>query len=125
MSSINKFCVMGRLVKDPELRELDNGNKVANVTIAVDRSYKDKEGNKITDFFNYGLWNKNAERICEFSKKGDIIYLEGSFKDKTIELEEGKIIHTFEPLVEEYKHIVTYKNNNLEETTTLENEVSK
>ena len=52
MSSINKFCVMGRLVKDPELRELDNGNKVANVTIAVDRSYKDKEGNKINRIRN-------------------------------------------------------------------------
>ena len=81
MSSINKFCVMGRLVRDPELKELENGNKVANISLAVDRDYKDKEGNKITDFLNYSLWNKDAERICEFSKKGAIVCLEGSFVD--------------------------------------------
>ena len=41
MSSINKFCVMGRLVRDPEIKETENGNKVANITLAVDREYKD------------------------------------------------------------------------------------
>ena len=52
MSSINKFCVMGRLVRDPELKELENGNKVTNISLAVDRDYKDKEGNKITNAKN-------------------------------------------------------------------------
>ena len=125
MSSINKFCVMGRLVRDPELKELENGNKVANITLAVDRDYKDKDGNKITDFFNYALWNKNAERICEFSKSGAIVHLEGSFRDKPIELEEGKIIHTFEPVVDEYRHIANAKNKDSEVVNTNETEMIK
>ena len=69
MSSINKFCVMGRLVRDPEIKETENGNKVANITLAVDREYKDKEGKKITDFLNYSLWNKDAENIKNYSKR--------------------------------------------------------
>ena len=117
MNSINKFCVMGRLVKDPEMKELENGNKVANITLAVDRDYKDKEGNKITDFLSYALWNKDAERICDFSQKGAIVCLEGSFNDKEIEIGEGKKIHTFNPVVETYKHITNAK--------TQESEVEK
>ena len=104
MNSINKFCIMGRLVRDPELKELENGNKVANITIAADRDYKDKEGKKITDFLNYSLWNKDAERICDFSKKGAIVCLEGFFSDKEIEIE-GKKIHTFNPVVDNAKNM--------------------
>ena len=118
MSSINKFCVMGRLVRDPELKELENGNK-------VDRDYKDKEGNKITDFLNYSLWNKDAERICEFSKKGAIVCLEGSFGDKEIEIGDGKKIHTFNPIVETYRHIANAKNMDSEVENTKETEMEK
>ena len=124
MNSINKFCVMGRLVRDPELKELENGNKVANVTLAVDRDYKDKEGNKITDFLNYALWNKDAEKINDCSKKGAIVYLEGSFNDKEIEVE-GKKIHTFSPVVEEYRHIANAKNMDSEVVNTNEVEMAK
>ena len=124
MNSINKFCVMGRLVRDPELKELENGNKVANVTLAVDRDYKDKEGNKITDFLNYSLWNKDAERINDFSKKGAIVCLEGSFNDREIDVE-GKKIHTFNPVVEVYRHIANAKNMDSEIENTDEVEMTK
>ena len=97
---------------------------MANVTLAVDRDYKDKEGNKITDFLNYALWNKDAEKINDFSKKGAIVYLEGSFNDKEIEVE-GKKIHTFSPVVEEYRHIANAKNMDSEVVNTNEVEMAK
>ena len=105
MSSINKFCVMGRLVRDPEIKETENGNKVANITLAVDRDYKDKDGNKITDFLNYSLWTKDAERIKNYSAKGSHVVLEGTFNDKVIELDDGKKIHTFNPVVTKYQSV--------------------
>ena len=105
MSSINKFCVMGRLVRDPEIKETENGNKVANITLAVDRDYKDKDGNKITDFLNYSLWNKDSERIKNYSAKGSHVVLEGTFNDKVIELDDGKKIHTFNPVVTKYQSV--------------------
>lgn len=105
MSSINKFCVMGRLVRNPEIKETENGNKVANITLAVDRDYKDKDGNKITDFLTYSLWNKDAERIKNYSAKGSHVVLEGTFNDKVIELDDGKKIHTFNPVVTKYQSV--------------------
>lgn len=116
MSSINKFCVMGRLVRNPEIKETENGNKVANITLAVDREYKDKEGKKITDFLNYSLWNKDAENIKNYSKKGSHVVLEGTFNDKVIELEDGKKIHTFNPVVTKYQSI--------ENINKIDNEIS-
>lgn len=116
MSSINKFCVMGRLVRDPEIKETENGNKVANITLAVDREYKDKEGKKITDFLNYSLWNKDAENIKNYSKKGSHVVLEGTFNDKVIEIEDGKKIHTFNPVVTKYQSI--------ENINKIDNEIS-
>lgn len=116
MSSINKFCVMGRLVRDPEIKETENGNKVANITLAIDREYKDKEGKKITDFLNYSLWNKDAENIKNYSKKGSHVVLEGTFNDKVIELEDGKKIHTFNPVVTKYQSI--------ENINKIDNEIS-
>lgn len=116
MSSINKFCVMGRLVRDPEIKETENGNKVANITLAVDREYKDKEEKKITDFLNYSLWNKDAENIKNYSKKGSHVVLEGTFNDKVIELEDGKKIHTFNPVVTKYQSI--------ENINKIDNEIS-
>lgn len=116
MSSINKFCVMGRLVRDPEIKETENGNKIANITLAVDREYKDKEGKKITDFLNYSLWNKDAENIKNYSKKGSHVVLEGTFNDKVIELEDGKKIHTFNPVVTKYQSI--------ENINKIDNEIS-
>ena len=116
MSSINKFCVMARLVRDPEIKETENGNKVANITLAVDREYKDKEGKKITDFLNYSLWNKDAENIKNYSKKGSHVVLEGTFNDKVIELEDGKKIHTFNPVVTKYQSV--------ENINKIDNEIS-
>ena len=116
MSSINKFCVMGRLVRDTEIKETENGNKVANITLAVDREYKDKEGKKITDFLNYSLWNKDAENIKNYSKKGSHVVLEGTFNDKVIELEDGKKIHTFNPVVTKYQSV--------ENINKIDNEIS-
>lgn len=124
MSSINKFCVMGRLVRDPELKELENGKKVSNVTLAVDRDYKDKEENTITDFLNYTLWDKTAENICNISKKGSIVCFEGYFNDKVIEVADKKI-HTFNPVVEKYKHIAHAKNMNSEVEVSNETEMVK
>ena len=118
MNSINKFCIMGRLTKDPTLKILADGTKVANVIIAVDRDYRDKEKNKITDFLHYALWDKNAENICNISKKGSLVYFEGYNVAKEIETKDGKI-SVIQPIVETYKNIVNTK------TQEFENESNK
>lgn len=50
MNSENKFTIIGRLTKDPILRETERGTKVTNICVACEREYKGKDGNKIVDF---------------------------------------------------------------------------
>lgn len=120
---MNKLCIVGRLTKDPELKETKEGLKVANITLAIDRDYKDKDGNKITDFVNFSLWNKLAERIVKFSNKGSLISLEGRLTSKEIETKDNIKVHIIQPVIEKYTHINKAKNDTL--TTEHEEEISK
>jgi len=115
MNGINSFCVVGRLTADPEIKELDGGNKVVNITLAVDRKYKDKDGNKITDFIPFALWGKQAENISKISKKGSLVNLDGCINIKEIEVDGQKSKSIFLK-VENYQHLVAAKecSNNLE-----------
>ena len=108
MNSMNKFITIGRLTKDPEIKELENGNKVSNITLPVDRPYKDKEGNKITDFLSYSLWNKDAERLCKLSSKGALISLEGYNTMKDVEFD-GHKTKVISPVVTNYNHLTNAK----------------
>ncbi|MBQ4584046.1 MAG: single-stranded DNA-binding protein [Bacilli bacterium] len=122
MNSMNEFNVVGRLVRDPEIKELENGNKVCNITLAVDREYRDKEDNKITDYLDFALWNKDAERIMKLSKQGALIHLEGAMQPKDIEVAEQKI-RTINLKVNKYKHLANKKDLStepIEETKTEE-----
>lgn len=66
---MNKVQLMGRLVRDPELKELTSGKKVANFTLAVDYA-KDKDGNKLTNFIPCMAWERRGEVITQYFGKG-------------------------------------------------------
>lgn len=74
---LNQIVLVGRLVQDPEIKELENGNKVTNITLAVKRSYKNSDGIYETDFIPCIVWNKMAENATEYCRKGDIIGVKG------------------------------------------------
>ena len=58
---LNQTVIVGRIVRDPELRETESGNKVTNITLAVPRSYKNADGEYDTDFIPCVLWRGVAE----------------------------------------------------------------
>lgn len=74
---MNQIVLVGRLSKDPELRETEEGKKVASITLAISRNYKNAEGVYDTDFIDCVLWNNIAENTVEYVKKGDIIGVKG------------------------------------------------
>ena len=96
MNSENKFTVIGRLTKDPILRETKDGTKVTNVCVACD---------------------KNAEKICNISKQGSLIYLNGYNTIKNYGTEEEPI-KAFNPVVTTYKHLAYSLSNPKEEKET-------
>ena len=86
---INNCVVVARLVADPEIKELQNGSKVCNITIAVPRSYKNADGEYETDFIDCTLWNEVANTTAEYCRKGDMIGVKGRLESKVYEDSEG------------------------------------
>ncbi len=77
---LNQTVLVGRLVRDPEIKEIDDGTKVSNITIAVPRPYKNSNGGYDTDFINCSLWRGIAENTVEYCKKGDLIGIKGCLR---------------------------------------------
>lgn len=84
---LNRITIMGRLVRDPELRSTNTGTPVASFTIACDRDFKNGDGGKDTDFIDIVAWRKTAEFVTQYFSKGRMAVVEGrlqirEWKDK-------------------------------------------
>ena len=74
---LNKVIMMGRLVKDPELRRTQSGTAVTSFRIAVDRDFKSQDGSKQADFFDVVAWRNTAEFVSKYFTKGRMAVVEG------------------------------------------------
>lgn len=104
MSAVNKVYLNGNLGKDPEVRHLDNGNIVANFSMATNESYKDKNDNKVekSEWHNCVVWGKLAEIVEKFCNNGDSISIWGKLQTRSWE-KDGVTRYTTEIVVEELK----------------------
>jgi single-strand DNA-binding protein len=90
MSGVNKVILVGRLGKDPEIRNLENGASVANFTMATSETYKDKttgDRKEVTEWHNIVLWRGLADIAAKYLHKGDMIYVEGKLRTRSWEKE--------------------------------------
>jgi single-strand DNA-binding protein len=87
MASYNKVLLMGNLTKDPELRYTPQGAAVANLRMAVNRRYKDKnqELKEEVCFITAVVWNKQAEVCNQYLHKGSSLFVEGRLQSRTWE----------------------------------------
>lgn len=74
---LNKIIVMGRLTRDPELRRTGSGTAVTSFSLAVDRDFKDQNGDKETDFIDVVAWRNTAEFVSKHFAKGRMVVVEG------------------------------------------------
>ena len=86
---LNNVVLVGRLVAEPELKEVGQEGKVVNFTIAVQRSYKNDEGQYEADFIQCNVWNHVAESMKEYCHKGDLIGVKGILQSSSYEDKEG------------------------------------
>lgn len=101
---INKVILVGHLGKDPEVKYLPSGSAVANITVATSESWKDKQsGDKQerTEWHNVVFFNRLAEIVGEYLKKGAQIYVEGSLRTRKWQDKEGKDRYTTEIVASE------------------------
>ena len=86
---MNRIMLIGRLTRDPELRYTANGAAVASFSLAVDRQYKNGNGERETDFINIVAWNKLGELCGEYLAKGKQVALEGRLQIRSYEDKDG------------------------------------
>ena len=92
MASLNKVLLIGNLTRDPDVRMMSNGRPVCNFGLALNRSYKDAEGNRKeeTTFVDVESFGPRAEAIGRFFTKGRAIFIEGRLKLDQWESKEGE-----------------------------------
>lgn len=96
----NNFQIMGRIATDLELKTTPEGYAVTTFRVAVERRYKNKNGERRTDFFNVVAWRKTAEFICKFFSKGRMIFLDGEQQTREYIDKNGKPAIWYELIVE-------------------------
>ena len=104
---MNKAILMGRLTRDPEMRQTQSGVAVANFTVAVDRRFKNKDGEYDTDFINCVAWRQQAEFVSKYFYKGKPILVVGTIQTRTWEDDEGKRRYATEVVVDEVSFTLT------------------
>ncbi len=99
----NKVQLIGNLGNNPEVITLDSGKKLAKFSIATNETYKNGQGEKITDtqWHNVGAWNKTAEIIEKYVSKGSEIAVEGKLVTRSYEDKEGMKKYITEIIVNE------------------------
>ncbi|SHE52445.1 single-strand DNA-binding protein [Atopostipes suicloacalis DSM 15692] len=96
---MNRLTVVGRIVRDVELREVGDGKIVMNNTLAIPRTYKVDHGQE-TDFINFVAWGKRAELIEEYCDKGNLVGLDGKIQSRNYENDKGQTVYVVEMLVD-------------------------
>src|SRR5678816_1146444 len=92
MSGVNKVILVGHVGKDPEVRYLEGGVAVARFPLATSESYKNKNGEKVeqTEWHNVTVWRQLAEIVDKYVKKGQLLYIEGKIRTRTVGEEGNK-----------------------------------
>lgn len=121
--SVNKVILVGNLGKDPEVRYLDSGTPVATLAVATNESYKNKNGEKVTntEWHNVVLWRGQAEVAEKFLKKGDLIYIEGKLRTRSWDDKEGNKRYATEVVADTFTMLGKKSNSeNQAQATTNE-----
>lgn len=95
---MNKAILIGRLTRDPELRSTPAGRNVCQFSIAVNRTFTNANGDREADFINCVVWDKQAENLVKYQKKGNQIAVDGRIQTRNYEDKDGKRVYVTEIL---------------------------
>lgn len=103
MGSLNKCMLIGNLGKDPEVRAIPSGAKVANFSIATTESYTDKNNQKVekTEWHNIVMWRGLAEVAEKYLRKGSQVYIEGRLQTRSWDDQNGQKRYTTEIIADQ------------------------
>lgn len=100
---VNSVCLVGRLTRDPELKYTGNNVAVASFSLAVNRNFKDANGERETDFINCVIWRQQAENLANWAKKGALIGITGRIQTRSYENQQGQRVYVTEVVAENFQ----------------------
>lgn len=100
---INSTVLVGRLTRDPELKYTTSNIAVATFSLAVNRNFKDVNGERETDFINCVIWRQQAENLANWAKKGALIGITGRIQTRSYENQQDQRIYVTEVVAENFQ----------------------
>lgn len=100
---INNVVLVGRMTKDAELKYTGNNIAVASFSLAVNRNFKDANGERETDFINCVIWRQQAENLANWAKKGALIGITGRIQTRSYENQQGQRVYVTEVVAENFQ----------------------
>lgn len=119
---MNRVELTGRLTANPELCSTTNGKIYTRFTLAVNRNFKNADGEYDADFFNVVAWEKRAETICQYVKKGHRFGVAGRLQNKRYEKEDGSIAYITDVVLEDYDFLESKQREQVPEPDYPETE---
>lgn len=108
---MNNANLVGRLTRPVDLRYTQTGIAYGSFTIAVNRKYKNKDGEREADFINCVIWKKGAELLANYTQKGSLIGVSGPIQTRNYDNQQGQRVYVTEVLVENFDFLESRKND--------------
>ena len=100
---INNVVLIGRLTRDPELRYTPSNIAVATFNLAVNRNFKNQDGEREADFINCVMWQKSAENLANWTRKGMLIGVTGRIQTRSYENQQGQRVYVTEVVADSFQ----------------------
>ncbi|ALX47726.1 single-stranded DNA-binding protein [Lentibacillus amyloliquefaciens] len=108
---MNNVQMIGRMTKDVELKYTQNGNAVATFTLAVNRPFRNHQGNQDADFIRCQIWRKPAENTAQYCGKGSQVGVTGRIQTRSFEGQDGKTVFMTEVVADNVEFLDTRNQN--------------
>nr|WP_137598221.1 single-stranded DNA-binding protein [Paucilactobacillus kaifaensis] len=108
---INRTILVGRLTNDMELRYTQSGTAVGSFNLAVNRQFKNADGDREADFVSCVVWRKAAESLANFTHKGSLIGIDGRIQTRNYENKQGTRVYVTEVVVDNFSLLEPKSND--------------
>ena len=106
---LNSTVLVGRMTKDAELRYTPNNQAVATFSLAVNRPFKNQNGDREADFINCVIWRQQAENLANWAKKGALIGITGRIQTRNYENQQGQRVYVTEVVADSFQLLESQK----------------
>ena len=114
---INNVVLVGRLVRDVDLKYTNSGRAATNFTLAVNRDFKNEQGVNEADFISCAAFGKQAENMARFLGKGSLIGVEGRISTRSYQAKDGKTVYVTEVITSKIGFLESKKQGNTSQQT--------